>query len=160
MKKVRTINTFLKLMSSKSGEMNRHRSPGIYYSRRHPNSLGKVFLLTCEEHFSSTSDRYPKPERNSRDAMTTRHNMNTGDSRNSLDIRNPRGSNRSENSRKCRQLKNPCKLPNYDWSSCFNNYNSDKFKGTTLTPKDFGSDGKKTRGEQNNNNKYWKTSKV
>ena len=47
----------------------------------------------------------------------------------------------------------PCKLPNIEKnerSSCFNNSKSENFKETARTPKDFGSDGERIRGEQNN----------
>ena len=81
--------------------------------------------------------------------------------RNPMDNRNLRGTRSSRNSdNNTNTLKNPCKPPNYEkheWSSCFNNPNSTNFKGTALTPRDFDSDVKKIKAEQNNVEKERKT---
>ena len=174
-KKVRNINAFLPLMSSKAAKMTDNELLEHVILENIPNKWIQEcdlkgidedskwsevvdFLLTCEENFPSNSDRH-----GTRDNRHQRDNRNPKDNSNSNNNRNQRGTRTSGKSgNSSSTLKNPCKLPNHEkheWSSCFNNPNSTKFKGTALTPKDFDSDGKRIKAEQNNVEKEKKKAK-
>ena len=65
-------------------------------------------------------------------------------------------SQKSESGSKKPELKNPCKLPghkNHEWKDCFNNPNSEKFKGTAKSFRYYNTDGsrrKKSKNEEAN----------
>ena len=162
-KKVRNINAFLTLMSSKATKMAEidllehlilENTPNKWiqeYDFKGINEDSKWsevvdFLLTCEEHFPSNSGRNGNPRDNKikrdnihpKDNGTLRNNRNSKDNRNHRGTRTGGGYGNDDSA-----LKKPCKLPNHEkhkWNSCFNNPKSSKFKGTALTPRDFDSE--------------------
>ena len=89
----------------------------------------QAFLMKCEEHLGETQTRLT--DRNSRSSVSSDPRTQT------QGTEKGKGKDVDKN-----KVNNPCKFPNHqghEWSDCFNNPRSKKFKGTAKTLKDFAS---------------------
>ena len=105
----------------------------------------QAFLMKCEEYLGETQTSLTN--RNGSSAVNSDPRFQTQGTEES------KGKDTDE-----KKINNPCKFPNHqghEWSDCFNNPHSEKFKGTAKTLKDFPSMNESNTDENKEENNYF-----